>query len=325
MNPNARAPVVLRRRGCPCVAPVTGQGRLGRLGRLLACLRSVVRLVGVVRVGCLVLAVPLVLVGPLVLTASLASAQPADASLPILTQPVTDIAGVIDSTSAASIDRLSRTLQSATGDAVVVVTVPTVAPFADIREYAVKLFENHGRGIGSRGQDNGLLILLAVQERRVWIEVGYGLEPWITDGFAGQTSREDMVPSFREGRFGQGLLNGTARIVNRIAQGRNVTLTGVPAPPRAAPRQDVGVPVWVIVLAFVIIVLLSRSMGGPGGGSSVRRWGRSGGWSSGVGPFGGGFGGGYGGGGWGGGGGFGGGFGGFGGGRSGGGGGGAGW
>lgn len=251
-----------------------------------------------------------------------AGAQTATA-LPVLSQPVTDLASVIDASSAAAIDRLSRSLQAATGDVVVVVTVPSVDPYTDIREYTVKLFENHGRGIGTRGQDNGLLILLAVRERRVWVEVGYGLEQWITDGFAGQTSRDDMVPSFRSGQYGQGLANGTARIVERIAEGRNVTLPGVPARRRVTRPQSI--PLWVIVLVFVVIVLLSRSAGGPGGGSPVRRWGRRGGWSSGVGPFGGGFGGGYSGGGWGGGGGFGGGFGGFGGGRSGGGGGGAGW
>src|SRR4029078_3757438 len=97
-------------------------------------------------------------------------------------------------------------------------------------EYAVKLFENQGRGIGEKGKDNGLLILLALKERRVWIEVGYGLEQWITDGYSGDTSREYMVPEFRNGRFGAGLLAGTTRIVGRIAQGRNVTLPGVAAP-----------------------------------------------------------------------------------------------
>lgn len=245
-------------------------------------------------------------------------------SLPAITEPVTDLAKVIDTSSASGIDTLSRELQRTTGDVVAVVTVPTFEPYADVREYAVKLFENHGRGIGTRGQDNGVLILLSLKERRVWVEVGYGLEQWITDGFAGETSRIDMVPSFRTGQYGQGLLNGTARIVRRIAQGRNVTLTGVPQPPRQAARP-LRIPFWVIVAVFVLIVLWSMSSGGPRGGRPVRRWGRHGGWSSGVGPFGGGFGGGYSGGGWGGGGGFGGGFGGFGGGRSGGGGGGAGW
>ena len=120
-----------------------------------------------------------------------------------------------------------RALQAATGDVVVVATVPTIAPYGDIREYANKLFANHGRGIGQKGKNNGLLILLAVKERKVWIEVGYDLEQWVTDGFAGETSRLYMVPEFREGRYGDGLRIGAERVIGRIAQGRNVSLQGV--------------------------------------------------------------------------------------------------
>ena len=98
-------------------------------------------------------------------------------------------------------DRMIRTLQAATGDVVVVATVPTIEPYGDIRDYAVKLFENHGKGIGQKGKNNGLLILLALKERRVWIEVGYDLEQWITDGFAGETSRDVMTPFFRSGQL----------------------------------------------------------------------------------------------------------------------------
>jgi uncharacterized protein len=86
--------------------------------------------------------------------------------VPELTGPVNDFAHVIDSSSAQTIERLVRALQAASGDIVVVATVPTVEPYADIREYAVKLFENHGRGIGAKGKDNGVLILLALKERR---------------------------------------------------------------------------------------------------------------------------------------------------------------
>jgi uncharacterized protein len=254
----------------------------------------------------------------------LCSISRAAAPLPSLTEPVNDFAHVIDASSAAQMDRMIRKLQTTTGDVVVVVTVPTVEPYADIREYAVKLFENQGKGIGQKGKDNGLLILLALKERRVWIEVGYSLEEWITDGYAGETSREVMTPEFRNGRYGAGLLAGTERIIGRIAQGRNVTLDGVRAP-RALGRDTGGtpIPIGVFILIFVIIMIIGRAGGGPR--RRRRDWGGPwSGWSSGVGPFGGGWGGGFGGGG----GGFGsggGGFGGFGGGRSGGGGGGAGW
>ena len=265
--------------------------------------------------------VPLLLAIALCAVALPARAQNGDPALPALTHPVNDFAGVIDAASAAAMTSRITKLQAATGDVVVVATIPTFAPYGDISEYAVKLFENHGKGVGEKGKDNGLLVLLSVKEHRVWIEVGYGLEPYVTDGFAGETSRLFMVPAFRQGQYGPGLLAGTTRIIGRIAQARHVQLDGVPAP-QPAPQEAPGVPGWLIILIIIAIVLIGRAAGGRGGGPS-NRW-RGGMWSSGIGMFGAGFGGGFGGlGGFGGSGG--GGFGGFGGGMSGGGGGGAGW
>jgi uncharacterized protein len=241
----------------------------------------------------------------------------AAADLPELTQPVNDFAHVVDPANAAVMEEMIRKLKAATGDVVVVATVPDIEGYGDIREYANKLFANHGKGIGEKGKDNGVLILLALKERKVWVEVGYTLEQWITDGFAGETSRLYMVPEFRNGNYGAGLRAGTERIIGRIAQGRGVTLEGVRVPRERARQTGGGIPSWVIILVFIVILIASRMGGGPG--ASMRRGGWSG-WSSGVGPFGGG--------GWssgGGGGGFGGGFGGFGGGSSGGGGGGSSW
>lgn len=243
--------------------------------------------------------------------------------VPALTAPVNDFANVIDAESAAKLDELIRSLQRASGDVVVVATIDTFMPYGDIREYAVKMFENHGRGIGQKGKDNGLLILLAVKDRQVWVEVGYDLEEFITDGYAGELSRKVMVPEFRTGNYGAGLLAGASRIAARIAERRNVTLEGAP-PPEENQDDEVGFSVTGFFVLIAILILLNmigrtrrrrRFWGGP-------PWS---GWSSGVGPFGGGFGGR--GGGFGGGfGGFGGGgFGGFGGGRSGGGGGGGSW
>jgi uncharacterized protein len=242
--------------------------------------------------------------------------------LPELTAPVNDFAKVVDADSARAMDRMIRTLQTATGDVVIVETVPTVEPYGDIREYAVKQFANNGKGIGQKGKNNGLLILLALKERRVWIEVGYDLEQYVTDGYAGETSRDVMSPLFRQGEYGRGLAAGVERIVGRIAQGRGVTLDGVRVPRQTARRNTSSIPSWLPIVIFIAILIISRI--GGGGGRRSGFWGRGGGWS-GVGPFGGGFGGGFGGFGGGGGGGFGGGFGGFGGGSSGGGGGGSSW
>ena len=133
-------------------------------------------------------------------------------------------------------DALIRSLQQASGDVVVVATVDTFKPYADIREYAVKMFENRGRGIGQRGKDNGLLVLLAVNDRQVWVEVGYDLEEFITDGFAGETSRQDMAPEFRRGDYGAGLLAGVSRIIDADRGAAERDAAG--RPPAPLPRED---------------------------------------------------------------------------------------
>ena len=254
-------------------------------------------------------------IAALALAASVAAAQPPP---PALTGPVNDFAGVIDGASSSALADLSQKLLAASGDTLVVATVRTAKEWGDIRAYATRMFENGGRGIGQKGKDNGVLVLLAVEDRQVWVEVGYDLEGFITDGFAGETSREVMTPYFRSGDYGPGLLAGSRRLAERIAQGRNVDLS-LPAPvaaPRAAPEGNGTFIILIFVLFFIVIpILQARTAAGRG---RSRRWrGHTGSW-----------GGGYTGGSWGGGsswGGGGGGFGGFGGGRSGGGGGGASW
>ena len=238
-------------------------------------------------------------------------------AVPTLTAPVNDLAHVIDAGSAAELDRVIRVLQAATGDVVVVATVDTFAPYATIEEYAEQMFQR--AGVGTRAQDSGALIVLAVRDRRVRVEVGYGLEEFITDGFAGDTIRTQMLPEFREDRYGQGLVAGTTRIITRIAEARGVTLENVAGPARQASDRGFEPSVGTILLLFIIFSVLSRFVGSGRGGAALGKGrGRStwSGWHGGIGGFGGGFGSG---------GRSGGGFGGFGGGRSGGGGASGGW
>lgn len=252
---------------------------------------------------------------------------------PALKGPVNDFANVIPEADEAAMDKSIRELMEVSGDVVVVATVESIAPYANARDYAVRMFQNQGRGIGQKGKDNGVLVLLALKERRVEIEAGYDLEEFITDGFSGSMSREVMAPYFRKGEYGTGLREGVTRVIQRIAEGRGITLKDVPSP--ATPAVDqISIPPIVLfgllILVFLVIVSISRASVSR---RRHRRWGGGpwSGWDSGVGPFGGwggsggtfgggfgGFGGGRSGGGFGG-------FGGFGGGRSGGGGGGAGW
>lgn len=258
----------------------------------------------------------------LLVVPSAALAQPP--APPALTAPVNDFGGVIDAASAEQLDRLIRALQAASGDVIIVATVKTLEPYGTIEEYAVRMFES--AGIGTAKQDNGALILVAVDDRKVRIEVGYGLEEFITDGYAGDIIRTHMLPAFRQGQYGPGLVEATRTIAWRLADARGVTLDE--ARPVAPARDDDegspgGVPVFLIVIAVWLFVqwINSKTRGGPSGFN--RRGGRGtwSGWHGGIGGFGGGFGsGGFSGGGFGGGG-----FGGFGGGSSGGGGASGGW
>ena len=273
----------------------------------------------------------LIAVASLGLCLSIGSGTPhAQTAPPSLTQPVNDFANVIDEATEREIDRRVRALMAASGDVVVVATVPSIEPYSTIEEYALEMFENGGKGIGAKGKDNGALIIVAVNDRKVRIEPGYDLEEFVTDGFAGETIRLAMTPRFREGDYSRGVLDGATRIINRIAARRGVALTDVPQErPARQISPGAGRFPWSTVI-FIIVMLILMSRGGGGrGGRRRRRWGGGpwSGWSSGVGGFGagsvlgGGFGG-FGGGGFGGGGG---GFGGFGGGRSGGGGASGGW
>jgi uncharacterized protein len=215
----------------------------------------------------------------------------AAADLPELTQPVNDFAHVIDASSARTMEQMIRALQAKTGDVVVVATVPNLDRYGDINEYAVKLFENRGRGIGQKGKDNGVLIVVAPKERRVRIEVGYDVEQFVTDGFAGETSRM-MTPLFANGRYGEGLRLGVERVVGRIAQGRGVTLDGVQMPQQTVRQRErtppsLSIAFWI----FIAILVISRISGGRRRRSGFWGGGPWSGWSSGVGPFGGGGGG----------------------------------
>jgi uncharacterized protein len=235
-----------------------------------------------------------------------AFSQPAP---PALTDTVNDFAHVIDSGSRAQLDQRIRALKQATGDVVVIATVPTYQPYADINEYAVRMFENGGRGIGAKGKDNGLLIVVAVSDHRIKIETGYDIEGFVPDGYAGETIRQYITPAFRQGDYGAGLVAGTNRLIDRIAEGRGVTVPGAPRRSDNPDDRDTGIPWSTIIFVVILFIVLSR-------GNRRRRrrmWGGGpwSGWSGGTGPFGGG--------------GFGGGLGGFGGGRFGGGGGGGGF
>jgi len=153
---------------------------------------------------------------------------------PELTAVVNDLAGVLEPAAKSALEDLSARLRTATGDVLIVATVKTRRPFASIDAYATEMFKNHGRGIGERSRDNGLLLVLAIDDREVRIEVGLGLEKFVPNSFAAQIVGETMIPVFKKGDLGGGLLAGARRLAQRLADARGKPL-GPDSPSRPVP------------------------------------------------------------------------------------------
>ncbi|MFH1613080.1 MAG: TPM domain-containing protein [bacterium] len=118
---------------------------------------------------------------------------------------VNDFAKVLNETSKNEIEVFLQQFEKDTTTEFVVVTVQSISPY-ESKEYAVKLFQEWK--IGKKGKDNGLLMLLAIKEKRIEIEIGYGLEGIITDGLSGEILDKHVVPYFKQGQWEQGLLEG---------------------------------------------------------------------------------------------------------------------
>lgn len=140
--------------------------------------------------------------------------------LPTHVGKVNDFAEVLDRSQRQALESQLADLERATSAEVAVVTVPGLGG-RTVEEYATALF--NAWGIGKKGRDNGVLILVAVDDHAMRIEVGYGLEGILPDGLAGAVIRETFLPSFRNNDYPTGILAGTARVMDIVR--RNETLT----------------------------------------------------------------------------------------------------
>ncbi|MHB8836075.1 MAG: TPM domain-containing protein [Candidatus Methylomirabilia bacterium] len=213
---------------------------------------------------------------------------------------VVDLAGVIDDGVEARTNALLRELEERTTAQVVVLTLPTLDG-ESLEAFSIDLAHNRWK-LGQKGKDNGVLLTLAMQERKYRIEVGYGLEGVLPDSLVGSLGRQVLVPAFRAGDFGGGIAAMAGELATRVAAGSGVTLSG--APPVAVRRSGrpaaepsplakglalLLIPIFIYLLIRhpqLLIFLLLSSRGGSRGS-----------WGGGGGGFGGGGGGGFGGGG----------------------------
>jgi uncharacterized protein len=126
------------------------------------------------------------------------------------TAPVSDYAHVIDNETKDALTQEIRALEASTTDQVAVVTIPSLDG-ADINEESVNLFRTWG--IGQKDKNNGVLFLIAIQDKKMRIEVGYGLEGDIPDVSAFRITEYEVKPLFKEGKYSEGIKKGVDDIV----------------------------------------------------------------------------------------------------------------
>lgn len=221
-----------------------------------------------------------------------------DKNLPAPQGLISDFANVIHLSYKEKMDLLAHEVLNKTGATLTVVIFKDIGG-ANIDEFTNKLYEKWG--VGKRGEDKGVMILLALKERRVRIEVGYGLEGIIPDGLAGQIRDKAIIPYLKKGEYGLGLLNGLYATASIIARDKGIKLTGLPSSPKRVSSKrsnsSYGIIPFIFLLfiffflfrsrrigigTFFLLMLLGGGRGGFGGHSSF------GGFGGGFGGFGGG-------------------------------------
>jgi len=210
---------------------------------------------------------------------------------PMLPAPqgfVTDTAHVIPPDTAARITSLAEELRAKTGAEIAVVTVDTTAPLDDFN-YALRIAEAWKPG--RKGEDTGIVFLVAVRDRKLRVLVGYGLEGILPDGLIGAIEDREVVPAFRAGRLDDGIWRGVAALAARIAEARGVRLNGGGG--SSPPPENPALPGWalLVLVLIVLLVMIYVSTVGPGFGPSSRGFGGCGGVGGGFGGGGGGLGG----------------------------------
>ena len=179
---------------------------------------------------------------------------------------VTDMAGGLRPDTIAKLNALIGGLQRTTGAEMAVVVVRSLDG-QSVEEYAVKLFELWG--IGKKGQDNGLLLLWSTTDRRVRLEVGYGLEGTLPDGKAGAIIDTYIIPRFKAGQFDEGVLAGVDAIVSTLGK-QPVPLTS-PRSQAYDSTPDRG-GVFGVGIGSFVLGLLGATTVGIGSLTGLRRW-----------------------------------------------------
>ncbi len=178
----------------------------------------------------------------------------AELPIPELTGRVVDRAGLLPADAARALDARLAAFEQETSHQIVVLTLPSLEGEA-IESFSIRVAERWK--IGQKGLDNGAIVIVAAEDRRARIEVGYGLEGVIPDAVAARILREHMIPEFRRGAMGDGIVAGVEAL---MAAARGEVMA---APERAGrlPVQDMGAFVHAVLFGTVFGAVLGAFAG----------------------------------------------------------------
>lgn len=199
------------------------------------------------------------LAAALLALASALGAVRAEVPVPALKARVTDLTGTLSVQQKSELEARIAAYEQRRGSQIAVLILPSTKP-EEIEQYSMRVAE--AWKIGRKGVDDGLLLTVAKDDRRLRIEVGYGLEGAIPDSAASRVIEERIVPRFREGDFYGGIRDGVDQLI-RLAEGERL------APPPAGRAREAGLreyllsnPAYLMMLAFFVVPIVGAILRG---------------------------------------------------------------
>jgi uncharacterized protein len=193
----------------------------------------------------------------------------ADPTFPQLTGRVVDDAGLLSPAQRSALSDQLAALESKSSDQVVVVTLPSLQGYS-IEDYGYQLGRHWG--IGTKKLNNGVLLIVAPKEHKVRIEVGYGLEPILTDALSSVIIQEAILPKFRQGDFAGGIQAGVGDIL-KVLTGDSAELAERAKARETETKQPevdwATVIIWILIILWLIYVFRNSAGGGRGRGGGV--------------------------------------------------------
>src|SRR3954468_8853356 len=197
----------------------------------------------------------------LILLFLLIAAPAAAQDFPKLSGRVVDAADLLTDPEEAALSQKLQALEDSTHRQLVVATVPDLQGYP-VEDYGYKL--GRAWGIGQKGANNGAILLVAKAEHKIRIEVGYGLEPILTDAYSGEIIRNQITPAFKQGQFAAGINAGVDAIIQQLQappeqQEKNVQQASSQQTSRHSQSGSfLPLIFWAIILAFVIVPAIGR-------------------------------------------------------------------